>query len=48
MSKNHRSGLVEPSGLYRTQKALVDGLYTKFFDHLKGGQNLRISVLHGG
>jgi DegV family protein with EDD domain len=47
VSINHSSGLVEPSGLYRTQKALVDGLYTKFFDHLKGGKNLRIAVLHG-
>lgn len=47
VSINHRSGLVEPSGLYRTQKALVDGLYQKFFDHLKGGKKRHIAVLHG-
>ena len=47
VSINHRTGLVEPAGLARTHDALVDLLYRKFFEQLKGGKNLRIAVLHG-
>jgi DegV family protein with EDD domain len=47
VSINHRTGLVEPVGLTRTHNALVDLLYHKFFEQLKGGKNLRIAVLHG-
>lgn len=47
VSINHRTGLVEPAGLARTHKALVDMLYQKFFEQVKGGDNLRVAVLHG-
>jgi DegV family protein with EDD domain len=47
VSINHQSGLVQPEGLARTQSALVELLYRKFFEALKGGKNLRIAVLHG-
>jgi DegV family protein with EDD domain len=44
---NHQTGLVEPVSLARTHKAVVEMMYTRFFDRLKGGRNLRIAVLHG-
>ncbi len=44
---NHRTGLVEPSSMARTHKALVELLYHKFFESLKSHKNLRIAVLHG-
>jgi DegV family protein with EDD domain len=47
VSINHRTGLVQPEGLTRTHAALVELLYRKFFEALKGGRNLRIAVLHG-
>jgi DegV family protein with EDD domain len=47
VSINHDNGLVEPVSLARTHKGLVDLLYNKFFDRLKGGNNLHIAVLHG-
>lgn len=47
VSINHRTGLVQPEGLVRTHSALVELLYRKFFEALKGGKNLRIAVLHG-
>ncbi len=47
VSINHGTGLVEPAGLARTHAALVDLLYSKFFERLAGQKNLRIAVLHG-
>jgi DegV family protein with EDD domain len=47
VSINHHTGLVEPASLARTNKGLVELLYHKFFEKLKGGRNLRIAVLHG-
>lgn len=44
---NVLTNLVEPLGLARTYKTLVDLLYRKFFDQLKSRTNLRIAVLHG-
>lgn len=41
------SNLVEPIGLVRTYNALVDLLYRKFFDQMKGRRKLHIAVLHG-
>ncbi len=38
---------MQPEGLVRTHSALVELLYRKFFETLKGGKNLRIAVLHG-
>lgn len=47
VSINHQSGRVQPVGLARTHKKLVNLLYSKFFEEFKGTQNLRIAVLHG-
>lgn len=47
VSINHQTGLVEPVSLARTQKAVVDRMYKKFFTVLSGGKNLHIAVLHG-
>jgi DegV family protein with EDD domain len=47
VSINHQTGLVEPVSLARTQKGLVELLYSKFFEKLKNGKNLHIAVLHG-
>ena len=44
---NHQTGLVEPVGLARTHKGLVDLLCTKFFERLAVGNGLHIAVLHG-
>lgn len=44
---NHQTGLVEPVSLARTHKALVEMMYSKFFERLKGGKSLRVAVLHG-
>lgn len=47
VSINHQSGLVEPEGLARTHKNLVEMLYSKFFAALKGSRGLHVAVLHG-
>jgi DegV family protein with EDD domain len=47
ISINHQTGLVEPASLARTHRGLVELLYRKFFEKLKGGRNLHIAVLHG-
>jgi len=47
VSINHQSGLVEPVTLARTHKALVNGMYTRFFERMNVSQNLRVAVLHG-
>jgi DegV family protein with EDD domain len=44
---NHNTGLVEPIGIARTQKALVEMLYCNFFDMLNGRKKLHLAVLHG-
>jgi len=43
-----RTNLVEPIGLARSYKALVDLLHKHFFSRLKGKSLLHIAVLHGG
>lgn len=47
VSINHQTGLVEPVSLARTQKSLVEMMYNKFFDLLRGDKNLHVAVLHG-
>jgi DegV family protein with EDD domain len=47
VSINHKTGLVEPVSIARTHKTLVELLYNKFFEKVKGGKNLHIAVLHG-
>lgn len=47
ISINHETGLVEPVNLARTQKALVENMYKKFFEKLDVSKKLRIAVLHG-
>jgi len=44
---NHQTGRVEPAGLARTYKSMVNMLYKKFFNALEGGKELHIAVLHG-
>ncbi len=43
---NHQTGLVDPLGLARTHRGLVDLLYQKFFSLLPAGER-HIAVLHG-
>ncbi len=47
VSINHETGLIEPVSLARTQKALVENMYNKFFEKLDLNRKLRIAVLHG-
>jgi DegV family protein with EDD domain len=47
VSINHDTGLVEPVTLARTQKALIEMMYSKFFGMLISRHNLHIAVLHG-
>lgn len=44
---NVLTNLVEPIGLVRTYTALIETLYRKFFERIKGIKNLRVAVLHG-
>jgi len=44
---NHTTGRVEPAGLTRTYKSLVNMLFNKFFNSIDGGTKLHIAVLHG-
>jgi DegV family protein with EDD domain len=48
VSINHQTGRVQPVGLARTHKAMVNMLYRKFFDGLRNHNHLHIAVLHGG
>jgi DegV family protein with EDD domain len=48
VSINHQTGRVQPVGLARTHKAMVNMMYKKFFDGHSSHRNLRIAVLHGG
>lgn len=47
VSINHQTGLVEPVSLARTQKAVIDLMYKKFFSLLSEGKKLHVAVLHG-
>jgi DegV family protein with EDD domain len=50
VSIDHESGRVQPTGLARTQRAVKEMLFKKFFEQLKelkGGTKLHIAVLHG-
>ena len=47
VSINHTSGRVEPVTLTRTHKALVENLYSKFFERLDVSKKLHIAVMHG-
>ena len=44
---NHETGRVEPAGLARTYKSMVNMLYKKFFNALEGEEKLHVAVLHG-
>lgn len=44
---NHDTGRVEPVTLARTHQALVNQLYSKFFQQVGDGKKLHIAVLHG-
>lgn len=41
------TNLVEPIGLVRTYTAMIETLYRRFFERVKGVRNLRVAVLHG-
>lgn len=47
VSINHQSGRVQPVGLARTDKKLVETMYKRFFEELSVRKNLRVAVLHG-
>lgn len=47
LSLNIQTNRVEPIGIVRTHKALIDLLFRKFMERFKGKKNLRIAVLHG-
>jgi len=44
---NHQTGRVEPAGLARTHKSLVNMLYNKFLIDIEENNGLHIAVLHG-
>jgi len=44
---NVLTNLVEPIGLVRTYTAMIETLYRRFFERIKGIKNLRVAVLHG-
>jgi DegV family protein with EDD domain len=44
---NPENGVVEPGGIARTYKSLVEMMYQKFFDLVGAGQKLHIAVCHG-
>lgn len=44
---DHRDSRVEPVGLARSYRALVDLLHRQFFSRFKGKKLLRVAVLHG-
>ena len=47
VSINHETGLVEAVSIARTQKALIENMYKKFFQKLDLTKKLHIAVLHG-
>jgi DegV family protein with EDD domain len=44
---NPENGVVEPGGISRTYKNLVDMMYQKFFELIGTGKKLHIAVCHG-
>ncbi len=44
---NHATGQVEPAGIARTHKGMVDLVYQKFFEKLDAARPLHVAVLHG-
>ena len=44
---NHITGRVEPAGIARTHKAMVDFVYQKFFEKLDASRPMHIAVMHG-
>lgn len=44
---NHVTGRVEPAGIARTHKNMVEMVYNKFFEKIGDPSNLHIAVLHG-
>ncbi len=44
---NHETGRVEPAGIARTHKSMVEMMYNKFFEKIGDPSNLHIAVLHG-
>jgi DegV family protein with EDD domain len=44
---NHQTGRVEPAGLARTYKSMINMLYKKFIGVIEKGEKLHIAVLHG-
>ena len=44
---NHKTGLVEPSGMARTRKKSIDTLVSRFFEQLSKDKPKRVAVLHG-
>ena len=47
VSINHETGLVDPVGLSRTHKSVVEMMFHHYFGAMKGSKNLRVAVLHG-
>lgn len=44
---NHVTGRVEPAGIARTHKAMVDFVYQKFFEKLDAARPMHVAVMHG-
>jgi DegV family protein with EDD domain len=44
---NHQTGRVEPAGLARTYRSLLNMLQKKFFEGIEAGKQLHVAVLHG-
>jgi DegV family protein with EDD domain len=44
---NHTTGRVEPAGIARTHKAMMELVYQKFFEKLEASRPLHVAVLHG-
>ena len=47
VSINHETGKMEPVGLARSHKGMVQMLYSKYFKEVNYGKGLYIAVLHG-
>ncbi len=44
---NHKTGLVEPSGMARTRRKSIDTLVSRFFERVSPEKPKRVAVLHG-
>jgi DegV family protein with EDD domain len=47
VSINHQTGRVEPAGIARTYKSMVEMLYQKFFEKMDTSRPMHVAVLHG-